>query len=950
MLLKISSVIRRFAAVVYAPRGAALGADAAQAWFIGAAGVVAWSGLIGQMSATWRWLSPGVVLAAWAAADAIVRAREKSARAVFTLAAGAVGIGAMLPAWPGAATPLRQAYVIAAALLATWVARGPARLAHGPKPGPAEKARVFLLGVVVLTTWWAYFTPQIVGVVDERWYGDLMEDFLGQTRNGIFPVFVGQGEFAWNGNAHPFRSAPWHHNFGALLDVITLRQLTPLAVQHLVLIASVLAAVAVIYVGLRRLRPARPWFAWLVAFFYATCPALTLPQIQYDMYMTTAAMPIVALVVISLGFALETRAWRAWIWLGAGLGAVWFCHPPVALLTSASVALVILFWSLMRPFEARTLSQMAVTGLVAAATSAGYFISLGEFSNLRGGLNDPLANVVMPGAALAGIVLGLMACYRNRRPVAWGLAAAGVVVSVEALAFFCPAILIPVIVVIAVSAALWALAHFKPRLGLKPFPELIVIGSALGVGIFFGLRLPAFPKVDPYLEGLRGGYQLLWLSLHQNGKDQLGYAVAAGLVWALIALLRRPHPAAQAFLAATLALMLALAPVPGFCRLLWYNAPQEITDVIGFAYFLRFMPVTAPFALVAIFLALGRNSTGRIERWAVLALIGFVPWAAWENSAVIGRSWQFRESVAQTKKHLMAENRPLSRFHYDLLPYSNYHNNGVADFRIETRLWFTKPGPHNRQGPDETADAMARAQNAPWIEPGVTQDPNYPSWLYLTPKLILAPGERKLVTFAWAAEGAPGWLIARGNNFYREYILPEAGGRQSFGNGPAHHHTLSFWNSSAEPEAIELVLKREGASANAPFPAGEKLVRLRVVEYQPSVAPVEVLNLQPLQLRVRAQHAGTVETFRAWQPGYRVSVDGQTVRAFRSPNGLVAFPVPAGSHLADVRFRGTPELRVAAKWSLLMGGLFFAAVFAESLRLARRANPVPARDTMAAGS
>jgi hypothetical protein len=320
-----------------------------------------------------------------------------------------------------------------------------------------------------------------------------MEDFLGQTRNGIFPVFVGQGEFAWNGNAHPFRSAPWHHNFGALLDVVTLRQLTPLAVQHLVLIASVLAAVAVIYVGLRRLRPTRPWFAWLVAFFYATCPALTLPQIQYDMYMTTAAMPIVALVVISLGFALETRAWRAWIWLGAGLGAVWFCHPPVALLTSASVALVILFWSLMRPFEARTLGQMAVTGLVAGATSAGYFTSLGEFSNLRGGLNDPLANVVVPGAALAGIVLGLMGCYRNRRPVAWGLAAAGVVVGVEALAFFCPAILIPVVSFIAVSAALWALAHFKPRLGLKPFPELIVIGSALGVGIFFGLRLPAFP-------------------------------------------------------------------------------------------------------------------------------------------------------------------------------------------------------------------------------------------------------------------------------------------------------------------------------------------------------------------------------------------------------------------------------------------------------------------------
>jgi len=936
MFFKISSVSRRFYTVIYTNGDPTCWAEAALDWFFGAIMVVAWSGFIGQMRTTWLWLGPGLLIAAWSIAEKVLRGQQTSARASYTLAAITVATSAMLPAWPGVTTQVMQAFVIAMALLATRVARMPARLANGPKPSTEEKTRVFLLMVVVLTTWWAYFTPQIVGVVDERWYGDLMEDFLTQTRNGIFPVFVGQGEFAWNGNSHPFRSAPWHHNFGALLDIITLRQFTPLAVQHLVLIVSVLAAVVVIYVGLRRLRPDWPWFAWLIAFFYATCPALTMPQIQHDMYMTTAAMPIVALVVISLGFALEKRTWRAWIWLGAGLGAVWFCHPPVAFLTSACAALVILFWILMRPLDLRTISQLAVTGLVGAAVSAGYFISIGEFSNLRGGLTDPLANVVVPGAALAGIVLGLSGCYRYRQPVAWGLAASGVVVGVEALAFFCPAILIPVIVFIAISAVLLALAHFIPALGLKPFPELMMMGSALGVGIFFGLNLPAFPKVDPYLEGLRGGYKLLWLSLHLKGNDQLGYAVAAGLVLSLIALLRRPHPAAQAFLAATMGMMIALAPVPGFCRLLWYNTPQEITDVIGFAYFLRFMPVTAPFALVAIFLALNRNSTGRTCRWPAMALIGFIPWAAWENSSVIGRSWQFRESSALTEKHLISENRPLSRFHYDLLPYSNYHNNGVADFRIETRIWWKKPGPNNRQGPDEIAAVMAHAQNATWIEPSVNQDPNYPSWLYLTPKLILAPGERKLVTFEWATEGAPGWLIARGHNLYREYILPEAGGRLGFGNQMAHHHTLSFWNSGSKPETIELVLKREGATANTRLKTGEQLLRLRVVEYQPSVAPIEVLSLQPLKLRVRAEHAGTIETFRAWQPGYRVSVDAQPVGAFRSPNGLVAFQVPAGSHLADVRFRGTPQLRVAANWSLLMGGLFFAAVLVEGVRLSRR--------------
>ena len=59
--------MHRCEVVATAPSRVAQWADAAQAWMIGAAAVVAWSGLNGQMTPSWRWLSPGLVLAAWSA-------------------------------------------------------------------------------------------------------------------------------------------------------------------------------------------------------------------------------------------------------------------------------------------------------------------------------------------------------------------------------------------------------------------------------------------------------------------------------------------------------------------------------------------------------------------------------------------------------------------------------------------------------------------------------------------------------------------------------------------------------------------------------------------------------------------------------------------------------------------------------------------------------------------
>lgn len=903
--------------------------------FFGSVAMVAWAGLVDQAYLTWRWLGPGIILALWAVGQNRIQKGRGSRLRQLGWAGGTLAVGSILPHWPGASTSLTQVYVVALSLLATRLGRVAASMAEGPDPTAAEKGRTFLLTLLLLVTWWAYFTWQIVGILDERWYGDLMADFLGQTRAGIYPVLVGQGAFAWNGNIHPFRSAPLHHNLGALVDILTLQQLSPLAVQHLALLVCVFAAALILYVGMRRLRSDRPWLATLITAFFVTCPAVTLPQIQHDMYMTMTALPVVVFILVTLVFALETGAWRSWVWLGIGLGAVWFCHPPVALMTTGGVGLTLLFWALATPVRADSWLKLAAAGACFSLTSIGYFISMKEISKLRDGASDPVSHVVIPGLAVAVVMFSAVNLFRYSRPIHRIICGLGIFVGLRIIMVFTPAIFLPAVQATGLSLLVLGAGHYWNRTGLRNFPELVFLGSALAVGVYSGLSPSVGAGPDTYLSALREGYKPLWLPLRLGGREQIGYAIAVGLVISMIVLLRKSQPVAQAFFATTLLLFAGLAPIPGFSRMLWGNAPKEIVDVIGIGYFLRFLPVTAPFAVVVIFLVLSRLNPNRTYRGIILVLVGLVSWSSWENYEAAKLSWSYRHSAEQSEKKLLPENRPLSRFHYDLLPYPSYHNHGVADLLIETRIGYGKLAGDEKLGPDAYADAMADAQRVPWSTPVVRQDPTYPAWLYFEPKIVLPPGSKKLITFKWKATPPQGWLIARGKNIYREYILPDSGGPRAFGGSNLSHHTLSFWNTGRETEDVELVIKREGVLANQRLVATEKILQLRIVDYDASAAPVEVTRLQPLQLKIRADKAAFVESFRSWLPGYRVSVNGNPVPYSRSINGLVEFQVPAGNHVVDIRFRGTPELRWAVRWSLLMVFLICVGVGFEVLRVAQ---------------
>ncbi|PTY05647.1 hypothetical protein DB347_14855 [Opitutaceae bacterium EW11] len=797
------------------------------------------------------------------------------------------------------------------------------------------------MGVIFLflfASWSAYFTPFIVGVVDERWYGDLMTDFLEQTRSGHFPVLAGQGAFAWNGNVHPFRTAPAHHYLGSILDQVTWERLSPLAIQHLTVFICFAGAAGSLYVGLRRLRPQRPWLAFIISLLFTASPAITLPQIRHDMYMTSAAVPLVVLVGLCLVRVLETERTRAWTWLGVALAGLWWCHPPVALITCCAAGFCLLCRLYSAPLDRCTWIGLAFAVVAAGVVGLGYALSMRELSPLShpGSLSDPFRNVLIPALVLSAMVFGAGILRVASSAVAIGFGVGSAVVCVLSFAMLHAYALPETLTFTAALCVATLVNRHGASTYLSAKPDLIPLLCAIGVATVYGNSIVDHGKVDVFLAQTKGALSGFFRSISAGGTDQLG--IAAWMVFAIAVLLSlQARPRSTRPLAISiLLLVVALIPLGNMWRFGWQAAPDEITRVIGVAYSLRFLPATAPLLWVFAYAELANLVSRRVLLHAILFL-GSI-WTLWEHYHVVRFSWEFRHDAQTTSRHLRSENRALSRFHYDLLPASPYLTHGVADYRLETRVWQAKSAENPHLGPDQYADAIASCLHAEWQTMIVRQDQLYPAWLYLEPHIRLDPGQRRLVQFRWRDPNMRGWLIVRSKNIYRDYMLPQAGLNQGFGTADEHQHTLSLWNSGPDQEDLEIAFKREGAGAADTWPAVLSVGRVRILDYDASQTPVEVLSLQPLQLRTRTDSAAVVETFRVWQPGYRVSLDGQPVPNRPTRQGLLSYDVPAGTHIAEIRLRGTPTLRFAAQWSMAVAAILLLLVIGEAARLARTPN------------
>lgn len=196
---------------------------------------------------------------------------------------------------------------------------------------PLEMVRWLALIAATTALISPFFTVDSIGAGDAHWYTIMLADFVTQLRAGVFPVWVGQSIYAFNGATFPLRMAPWFQHAGGLLDLLTCRALSPLALKNALLVVNALAGVISAYICLRNILHRRPGIAALLAWLWVASPGVLTPLMIGDQYMTFMALPFVPPVLYG--------CWRNWhkndrlarVLIATGLAGLWLSHSPVAL-------------------------------------------------------------------------------------------------------------------------------------------------------------------------------------------------------------------------------------------------------------------------------------------------------------------------------------------------------------------------------------------------------------------------------------------------------------------------------------------------------------------------------------------------------------------------------------------------------------------------------------------
>jgi hypothetical protein len=199
-------------------------------------------------------------------------------------------------------------------------------------PTLGEALRSTLLLVASLWLMRGFQRPTLHGTGDAYWYGLNLADMVAQVRAGVFPVWVGQSLFQFNGAICPVRVAPLFHYLGALLDAVTLHSLGTFALQNLLITLIGVCAMFSAYLALRRLLPRARWLAGALAVLYLASPGTLGLAYNTDLYMSWTTVPLVPLAWFATVRSFDDRgAPGTLILLGASLGLSWWGHSPIAL-------------------------------------------------------------------------------------------------------------------------------------------------------------------------------------------------------------------------------------------------------------------------------------------------------------------------------------------------------------------------------------------------------------------------------------------------------------------------------------------------------------------------------------------------------------------------------------------------------------------------------------------
>lgn len=211
----------------------------------------------------------------------------------------------------------------------------------------------------------------MIGTGDALWYAQILADFVTQLRDGHFPVFVGQTEWAWNGAVYPLRVAPLYQHWGGLIDLLTAHRLGWFALQHTVVIVSGTLGLIAAYLALRALDRTAPWRACVLACLYLSCPGILGTIYTQDLYMTWMILPFPPLALLGTVRTFDRDDVTAQLLLATGLAGAWLAHAPIALWLTLIVGAVQIVRLLLIHRRGRSW-RLALLG-------AGAFVLLGSY-------------------------------------------------------------------------------------------------------------------------------------------------------------------------------------------------------------------------------------------------------------------------------------------------------------------------------------------------------------------------------------------------------------------------------------------------------------------------------------------------------------------------------------------------------------------------------------------
>jgi len=258
-----------------------------------------------------------------------------------------------------------------------------------------------------------FVTARFYGTGDALWYSNMLADFVLQWRAGVFPVFVGQTEYAFNGAVYPLRVAPLYQHVGGILDLVTARQLSFFALQHLVVISVGIAGMVSCYACLVATVPRRRWTAALLTTLYITCPGVLGIIFIQDLYMSWMTLPFLPLVVFGLVRSYSKDDVIAWMAMAVGLGGTWLAHAPIAMWMTAIAGATQLVRLLLVDRTSGAWKRATAGGLLLLALAQYPFVSTrllqspGAASPAGGVLDHPEKIVAALQSAFPGCLLPL---------------------------------------------------------------------------------------------------------------------------------------------------------------------------------------------------------------------------------------------------------------------------------------------------------------------------------------------------------------------------------------------------------------------------------------------------------------------------------------------------------------------------------------------------------------